>query len=117
MVSFRRSSRQATAAVVLALAEQPATWRYASELCRRLDLDAGGLYPVLMRLADRGLLETSWEPEAPAGQRPRHRYRLAGPGRVLAAELAAASPATAKVGRAGGGAGRRPRPRPRLEGT
>jgi PadR family transcriptional regulator, regulatory protein PadR len=109
MTPFRRPSRQANA-VVLALAEQPATWRYASELCRRLDLRAGSLYPVLMRLADRGLLETSWEPAAPAGQRPRHRYRLTGPGRVLAGELAAAPP-PARAGRAVEGIGRRwPRP-------
>jgi len=30
----------------------------------------GGLYPILIRLADRGLLETSWEEGTPAG-RPR----------------------------------------------
>jgi PadR family transcriptional regulator PadR len=88
MVSFRRPSGQATA-VVLALAEQPATWRYAYELCQRLDLKAGTLYPALMRLADRGLLETAWESEVPAGQPPRHLYRLTGPGRVLAGRLAA----------------------------
>jgi DNA-binding PadR family transcriptional regulator len=115
MVSFTRPSRQATA-VVLALAEHPASWRYAAELCQRLDLRAGSLYPVLMRLADRGLLETSWEPQAPAGQRPRHRYRLSGPGRVLAGELAAAPVARARAAGADGGARRR-RPRPRLEGT
>jgi PadR family transcriptional regulator, regulatory protein PadR len=49
MVSFRRTAEQA-AAVVLALAEQPATWRYGYELCQRLDLTAGSLYPALMRL-------------------------------------------------------------------
>jgi DNA-binding PadR family transcriptional regulator len=108
---FRRPSRQATA-VVLALAEQPATWRYASELCQRLDLRAGSLYPVLMRLADRGLLEASWELEVPPDQRPRHRYRLSGPGRVLAGELAAAPSAPVGAGRAVGRIGRRLWPRP-----
>jgi PadR family transcriptional regulator, regulatory protein PadR len=112
--SFRGPSRQVTA-VVLALAEQPATWRYAAELCQRLDLTAGSLYPVLMRLADRGLLETSGEPEVPAGRPPRHLYRLTGPGRVLAEELEAAPPSPARATRAAGGARRRPRPR--LEGT
>jgi PadR family transcriptional regulator, regulatory protein PadR len=112
MVSFRRPSERATA-VVLALAEQPATWRYASELSQRLDLAAGTLYPALMRLADRGLLETAWETEVPAGRPPRHRYRLTGPGRVLAGELAAGPSAPAKAARAVGGVGRRPR----LEGT
>jgi PadR family transcriptional regulator, regulatory protein PadR len=102
--------------VVLALAEDPANWRYAAELCQRLDLTAGSLYPTLMRLADRGLLETSWEPDAPAGHPPRHRYRLTGPGRALAGELAAAPPSPARAARAGGGRARR-RPRPRLGGT
>jgi PadR family transcriptional regulator len=108
MVFRRRPARQATA-VILALAEQPATWRYASELSQRLDLDAGSLYPALMRLADRGLLETSWETDAPAGRPPRHLYRLTGPGRALATELAATAAAPA-AGRAG-------RRRPGLEGA
>jgi PadR family transcriptional regulator len=112
MASFRRPSRRATA-VVLALAEQPATWRYASELCQRLDVEAGGLYPTLMRLADRGLLETAWETELPGGRRPRHRYRLTGPGRALAGELAAGPPPRPTPARSVGGIGRRPG----LEGT
>jgi hypothetical protein len=33
MASFTRLSAQATTAVILALAEQPATWRYGHELC------------------------------------------------------------------------------------
>ena len=43
-----------------------------------------------MRLADRGLLETAWDTDVPTGRPPRHLYRLTGPGRALAAELAAA---------------------------
>jgi PadR family transcriptional regulator PadR len=108
----RRPSAQTTA-VVLALAEQPATWRYGYELCQQLDLKAGSVYPILMRLADRGLLETAWEPEAPAGRPPRPLYRLTGPGRVLAGELAATSPVPATPVRAAGRVGRRPSP----EGT
>ena len=109
MTGSRRPSAQTTA-VVLALAEQPATWRYGYELCQQLDLKAGSVYPILMRLADRGLLETAWESEAPAGRPPRHLYRLTGPGRVLAGELAAGSPVPAKPARAAGRVGRHPRP-------
>jgi PadR family transcriptional regulator PadR len=69
MVAFRSSSGQITT-VVLALAEQPAGWRYGYELCQQLNLDAGALYPALMRLADRGLLETAWESHVPAGGPP-----------------------------------------------
>jgi PadR family transcriptional regulator, regulatory protein PadR len=61
MVSFTRLSGQATTAVILALAEQPATWRYGHELCQQLDLEPGRLYRALMRLADLGLLEAAWE--------------------------------------------------------
>jgi PadR family transcriptional regulator, regulatory protein PadR len=86
----RRPSAQ-TAAVVLALAETAAAWRHGYELCRQLNLRPGSLYPILVRLADRGLLETAWETDAPPGRPPRHLYRLTGPGRALATELAAAS--------------------------
>jgi PadR family transcriptional regulator, regulatory protein PadR len=112
MTRVRRPSAQTTA-VVLALAEQPATWRYGYDLCQQLGLKAGSVYPILMRLADRGLLETAWEHEAPAGRPPRHLYRLTGPGRVLAATLAADSPVRPTPSRVAGGVGRRPRP----EGT
>jgi PadR family transcriptional regulator len=98
----RRPSAQTTA-VVLALAEAPAAWRYGYELCQQLGLKAGSVYPILMRLADRGLLETAWEREPPAGRPPRHLYRLTGPGRSLAADLAAPAPT-----RVPGRPGRRP---------
>jgi DNA-binding PadR family transcriptional regulator len=113
MVSFRRPTGHAITVVVLALAEQPATWRHGYELCQQLDLEAGRLYPALMALADRGLLETTWERDVPAGRPPRHLYRLTGPGRVLAAELAAAPSPPARADRAAGSIGRRPR----LEGA
>jgi DNA-binding PadR family transcriptional regulator len=85
---FRRPSAQTTA-VVLALAEEPAAWRYGYELCQQLDIKPGSLYPILMRLTDRGMLETTWDTEVPAGRPPRHLYRLTGSGSQMAAELAA----------------------------
>ena len=95
MTRSRRPSAQTTA-VVLALADEPTTWRYGYELCRQLDLKPGSLYPILVRLADRGLLETAWETDGPAGRPPRHLYRLTGSGRAFATELAqpAVRPAT-----------------------
>ncbi|GII82212.1 hypothetical protein Ssi03_02020 [Sphaerisporangium siamense] len=71
----RRPSRQ-TVAVLAALAADPATWRYGYELGREVGLKAGSLYPILMRLCDRELLEHTWETEAPPGRPPRHLYRL-----------------------------------------
>jgi DNA-binding PadR family transcriptional regulator len=95
MARTRRPSDQ-TIAVVLALAEAPATWRYGYELCQQLVLKAGSMYTILMRLSDRGLVETAWETDAPPGRPPRHLYRLTGPGIALATELAQAAITTSK---------------------
>src|SRR5499426_650476 len=102
----RQPSTQ-TAAVLLALGEDPTAWRYGYDLCQETGLKAGSMYPILMRLADRGLLETAWEHDTPAGRPPRHLYRLTGPGLELAAELAATPARTAE----------RARRRLRLEGA
>lgn len=87
MTRSRRPSAQTTA-VVLALAEKPTAWRYGYQLCQQLDIKPGSLYPILMRLTDRGLLETTWDTDVPPGRPPRHLYRLTGSGRALATELA-----------------------------
>lgn len=87
MTRPRRPSAQ-TVAVVSALAVSPAEWRYGYELCQELGIKPGSLYPILIRLADRGLLETSWETDGPTGRPPRHLYRLTGAGRAWVASLA-----------------------------
>src|SRR5512141_636652 len=75
--------------VLRALAADPARWRYGYDLATEVDLKSGSLYPILVRLADRGLLETSWEPSA-GSRPPRHLYRLTGAGREFVAALTAA---------------------------
>jgi PadR family transcriptional regulator, regulatory protein PadR len=74
MARTRASSPQAIR-VLRALAADPARWRYGYDLAREVHLKSGSLYPILIRLADRELLETSWEP-GPPGRPPRHLYRL-----------------------------------------
>jgi PadR family transcriptional regulator, regulatory protein PadR len=91
----RRPSRQ-TVTVLRALASNPVPWRYGYELGQEVGLKAGTLYPILIRLCDRGLLESSWETDAPPGRPPRHLYRLTGAGSQLAAEVAAELEATAE---------------------
>jgi DNA-binding PadR family transcriptional regulator len=86
--------------VLRALAADPARWRYGYELGTETGLKAGSLYPILVRLADRGLLEASWEESPPPGRPPRHLYRLTPDGRELAATAPAAVPAPARPGRA-----------------
>ena len=98
MTRSRRPSAQTTA-VVLALAESPADWRYGYQLCRQLDIKPGSLYPILMRLTDRGLLESTWEADPPAGRPPRHLYRLTEAGLELATAEAADQPSAAPARR------------------
>ena len=88
MARQRRPSAQ-TVAVLSALADDPSEWRYGYQLCQQLGLKPGSLYPILMRLADRGLLDATWDTDVPAGRPPRHLYRLTGSGRALAADLQA----------------------------
>ncbi|WP_436534409.1 PadR family transcriptional regulator [Actinoplanes sp. HUAS TT8] len=90
MVRSRRPSAQ-TLLVLNALVREPAEWRYGYELGRQVGLKAGSLYPILIRLCDRGLLEASWESDPTPGRPPRHLYRLTGDGVRLAADAVAES--------------------------
>lgn len=105
-----RPPSEQTTTVLLALAEDPTAWQHGYDLCQQTGLKAGSMYPILMRLAERGWLETAWETEVPVGRPPRHLYRLTEAGLELAGELAAARKArSAKAKRA--------RLRPRTEGA
>ncbi|MGD0376486.1 MAG: PadR family transcriptional regulator [Streptosporangiaceae bacterium] len=75
--------------VLRALAADPARWRYGYDLATEVHLKSGSLYPILVRLADRGLLDTSWEPGR-GSRPPRHLYRLSPAGREFVAALTAA---------------------------
>jgi DNA-binding PadR family transcriptional regulator len=59
-----------------ALETNPTAWRHGYQLAKETGLRSGTLYPVLIRLADRGLVEACWEDEQPAGRPRRHLYRL-----------------------------------------
>lgn len=88
MARTRRPSPQ-TAAVLTALAEAGEGWSHGYDLCRALDLKAGTVYPILIRLAERGHVETSWETDPPRGRPARHLYRLSTAGAELARAIAA----------------------------
>ena len=57
-------------------------------------LPSGSLYPMLVRLSDRHLLEAKWEDGQPLGRPPRHLYRLTWAG--LETPAAYAAPSTAQ---------------------
>jgi PadR family transcriptional regulator PadR len=82
----RRFSAQ-TLSLLSALEHNPGAWRHGYELAKETGLRSGTLYPVLIRLADRGLVEACWEDEQPAGRPRRHLYRLT-PDGVAAARAA-----------------------------
>jgi len=85
MARSRTPSPQ-TIRVLRALAADPRRWRYGYDLAREVQLKSGSLYPILIRLGDRELLETSWE-IGPPGRPPRHLYRLTPTGREYVATL------------------------------
>jgi PadR family transcriptional regulator, regulatory protein PadR len=87
-----------TLSVLSALCEEPSDWRHGYALARQTGLKSGTLYPILIRLADRGLVEACWQEEPTPGRPRRHLYRL------TAAVLASASGALASVSEALAGA-------------
>jgi PadR family transcriptional regulator, regulatory protein PadR len=102
MAKHIRTSKQ-TLSLLSALAAKPSQWHYGYALSRETDLMSGTLYPILMRLEERGWLETQWEnllenPQALAegrgGRPPRHMYRLTASGRAWATEALAAARGT-----------------------
>ena len=84
MSSRLRLSRQ-TVQVLEVFLSTPREWRYGYDISRDIGLKSGTLYPILMRLADRKLLETSWQ-AIEAGKPPRHIYRLTAEGLRIARE-------------------------------
>src|SRR5688500_20382858 len=72
-----------------ALLERPADWRHGYDRLHETGLKAGTLYPLLMRLADDGLLQAEWHNPVPPARAPRHAYRLTSEGRSFANTLLA----------------------------
>ena len=77
--------------LVQTLADTPLEWRYGYDLLKATGLKSGTLYPILMRLADRGLLEAKWLEAETLGRPQRHAYKLTPAGCSLAAQLTSAS--------------------------
>jgi PadR family transcriptional regulator, regulatory protein PadR len=80
-----------TLSVLAALRDEPSQWRHGYALARQTGLKSGTLYPILIRLADRGLVEACWQDEPVPGRPRRHLYRLTASGAAAAAEALAAA--------------------------
>ena len=116
MASHPRFSAQ-TLSVLAALCDQPSLWQHGYALAKQTGLKSGRLYPILIRLADRGLVEACWQDEPQPGRPRRHLYRLTAAGLASAtgalASTAGPAPEPAAV-RAGA---RRTRAAPAGRGT
>ncbi len=86
MIRKRAPSPQSRA-IIDALLAQPLDWQYGYDLSKRVGLSSGTLYPVLIRLHDRGLLDAKWVEAERPGRPPRHAYRLTPAGVTFARGL------------------------------
>jgi DNA-binding PadR family transcriptional regulator len=86
MTRNRSPSRQ-TRTVLHTLLHRPFEWRHGYDLAKQAGLSSGTLYPLLIRLHERGLLEAQWEPSDKPGRPARHVYRLSTEGVAFARSL------------------------------
>ncbi len=86
-MTFRRSPQSIK--VLAQFLADPKEWKYGYDLSRETGLKSGSLYPILMRMAEYGLLERRWE--IPESGKPRHMYKLASGGLKYAREVVPAS--------------------------
>ena len=83
MARNRRPSKQMLM-LLDALSARSQHWRHGYDLMKETGLSSGTLYPLLMRMADKGLIEAEWRKPAQPGRPARHAYRLTGAGIALA---------------------------------
>ena len=98
-VKPRREFSPQTLSVLAALCAQPSRWQHGYALASETGLMSGTLYPILIRLADRGLVEACWQEESQPGRPRRHLYRLTAGGLASATGALAASAQRQHAGR------------------
>ncbi len=108
-----------TLSVLAVLCDQPSEWQHGYALAKQTGLKSGTLYPILIRLSDRGLVEARWQDEPQPGRPRRHLYRLTAAGLASAtgALASAAGRAATRAGTAKARAGTRPAGRGALGGA
>ena len=93
----RRPSKQMLM-LLEALSAQAQQWRHGYDLMKETGLLSGTLYPLLMRMADQGLIEAEWREPAQPGRPARHAYRLTAAGLALAlAQIKAGAPSSHRI--------------------
>jgi DNA-binding PadR family transcriptional regulator len=94
MAGNRKASKQ-TLAVLDALASRPGAWLYGLEIARATGLKSGTIYPILIRCAEGGLLQSKWLRPAEPGRPPRHAYRILPKGMAALESARAVGPSLA----------------------
>lgn len=85
MAVTRRPSRQMRILLERLLAQAPRL-QHGYELMKETGLSSGTLYPLLMRMADQGLVEAEWQAPSQPGRPARHAYRLTAVGVAFAGD-------------------------------
>ena len=80
----KRTPSPSTCLILTYLQSQP---YYGYALMKSTGLKSGTLYPILMRLTDRGFLAATWEEPKTIGRPPRQSYQLTPQGRAYAIEV------------------------------
>ena len=83
----RQPSRQMLA-LLDGMAAEAQAWRHGYDLMKQTGLSSGTLYPLLMRMTERGLVEAEWREPVQRGRPARHVYRLTATGIALAQSIA-----------------------------
>jgi len=115
-VASRSEFSAQTLSVLAALCQEPSQWQHGYALAKQTGLKSGTLYPILIRLADRDLVEACWQDEPAPGRPRRHLYRLtaaglaSSTGALASAAERAAQQAAARTGTGKPRAGVRPGP-------
>lgn len=78
-----RAPSKSTCLILSNLCTKP---QYGYALMKATGLKSGTLYPILMRLTDRGFLTASWEEPQDLGRPPRQIYQLTSKGRAYVKE-------------------------------
>ncbi len=87
MIRKRQPSKQMIA-LLAAMGEDPLAWVHGFDLMKRTGLSSGTLYPLLIRMTGKGLVEAEWQDPVQPGRPARHAYRLTAAGIALAASVA-----------------------------
>lgn len=83
---MRKPSAQTLATLERFLQLPQGEWTYGYQLSTETNLSSGVLYPILIRLRQRDLVESEWQtPKDADSGSPRHMYRLTAKGREFAA--------------------------------